>query len=71
MYHVIMNDPIIPIKTREVLSCMAITAIIKNKKKVLSYLLSLYFIHHIVSSNITRGEIEAGHFTHIIDNNSR
>jgi hypothetical protein len=30
MYHVIMNDPM---KTREVLSCMAITAIIKNKKK--------------------------------------
>jgi hypothetical protein len=37
MYHVIMNDPM---KTREVLSCMAITAIIKNKKKKISYLLS-------------------------------
>jgi hypothetical protein len=35
MYHVIMDDPM---KTRQVLSCMAITAIIKNKKKVLSYL---------------------------------
>jgi hypothetical protein len=30
MYHVIMNDPI---KTRKVLSCMAITAIIKKKQK--------------------------------------
>jgi hypothetical protein len=29
MYHVIMNDPM---KTREVLSCMAITAIIKKQK---------------------------------------
>jgi hypothetical protein len=28
MYHVIMNDSM---KTRKVLSCMAITAIIKNK----------------------------------------
>jgi hypothetical protein len=28
MYHVITNDPM---KTRKVLSCMAITAIIKNK----------------------------------------
>jgi hypothetical protein len=30
MYHVIMNDPM---KTRKVLSCMAITAIIKNKNQ--------------------------------------
>jgi hypothetical protein len=35
MYHVIMDDPM---KTRKVLSCMAITAIIKNKKIVFSYL---------------------------------
>jgi hypothetical protein len=35
MYHVIMDDPM---KTRKVLSCMAITAIIKNKK------LSYYFV---------------------------
>jgi hypothetical protein len=32
MYHVIMNDPM---KTRKVLSCMAITAIIKKKKNIL------------------------------------
>jgi hypothetical protein len=34
MYHVIMNDPM---KTREVLSCMAITAIIKNKKNIILF----------------------------------
>jgi hypothetical protein len=41
MYHVIMNDPM---KTRKVLSCMAITAIIKNKKK-----LSYYFFYLLSS----------------------
>jgi hypothetical protein len=35
----IMNDPI---KMRKVLTCMAITAIIKNKKKLLSCLLSSF-----------------------------
>jgi hypothetical protein len=39
MYHVIMDDPM---KTRKVLSCMAITAITKNKKK--NYL--IYFFRY-------------------------
>jgi hypothetical protein len=34
MYHVIMNDPI---KTRKALGCMAITAIIKNKKIIILF----------------------------------
>jgi hypothetical protein len=34
MYHVIMNDPM---KTRKVLSCMAITGIIKNKKNIILF----------------------------------
>jgi hypothetical protein len=95
MYHVIMNNPI---KTRKVFSCMAITAIIKNKKNIILFTFVvtifdwnkfvsltnkwkiLYFIHYIVSSNITRGMILNSwnwsrtflqlNFTHnIIDNN--
>jgi hypothetical protein len=34
MYHVIMSHPM---KTRKVLSCMAIIAIIKNKKKIIFF----------------------------------
>jgi hypothetical protein len=34
MYHVIMNDPM---KTRKVLSCMAITAIIKKKNYLINF----------------------------------
>jgi hypothetical protein len=35
MYHVIMDHPM---KTRQVLSCMAITAIIKNKKIIILFM---------------------------------
>jgi hypothetical protein len=42
MYHVIMNDPM---KTRKVLSCMAVTATIKNKKIKLLLLLFHWRTH--------------------------
>jgi hypothetical protein len=50
MYHVIMDDPM---KTRQVLSCMAITAIIKNKKNMYYPIYLLSSLRFLIEINLS------------------